>query len=136
MKFNEFRHSNAIRFRIRDGRYFIAKVECIPGIEKGIFAVINSEEDLTVIAKEGSMIRFLSRQGYYRIITFDLELPFGLSGFLSHVSSLLAKDEVPIFVLSSFSTDHILVREELLEKAVDVLRGDRMLPSGAPGNNK
>jgi hypothetical protein len=82
------------------------------------------------------MIRFLSRQGYYRIITFDLELPFGLSGFLSHVSSLLAKDEVPIFVLSSFSTDHILVREELLEKAVDVLRGDRMLPSGAPGNSK
>jgi hypothetical protein len=72
MKFNEFRHSNAIRFRIRDGRHLIAKVECIPGIEKGIFAVINNEEDLTVIVKEGSMIRCLSRQGYYRIITFAL----------------------------------------------------------------
>lgn len=57
----------------------------------------------------------------YRIITFEAILPFSLVGFLSKISTALAKKGVSILAISSFSTDHILVKEENLEKAREAL---------------
>jgi hypothetical protein len=45
-------------------------------------------------------------------------LPFGLIGFLARVSAALAKAGISICALSAYSTDHILVKAENLEKAL------------------
>jgi hypothetical protein len=37
-------------------------------------------------------------------------------------STLLANEDIPIFVISTYSTDQLLVREERLDKAVKVLQ--------------
>ncbi len=59
----------------------------------------------------------------WRLITFDLVLPFGLVGFLAAVTGALARDGVSIFALSAFSTDHILVRDFDLVRAEASLAG-------------
>jgi len=51
----------------------------------------------------------------FRLLTFDITLPFDTVGF---ISSALANANL---VFSSYSTDHILVRENYVERAVDVL---------------
>ncbi len=57
----------------------------------------------------------------FRLITFDIVLPFSFVGFLSEVSSILASEEIPIFAISAYSRDHILVKDEYIEKAISAL---------------
>ncbi|GAG62856.1 hypothetical protein ES703_55703 [subsurface metagenome] len=57
----------------------------------------------------------------WKILTFDMVLPFGLVGFLAKVSKVLADEKIPIFAISAYSTDHILVKEKDLARAEEKL---------------
>jgi hypothetical protein len=57
----------------------------------------------------------------WKILTFEAVLPFELTGFLAAVASVLAEKGIPIFALSAFSTDHILVKEEKLTQCLEAL---------------
>ena len=58
----------------------------------------------------------------WKILTFDMVLPFGLVGFLAKVSKVLADEKITIFAVSAYSTDHILVKEKDLIRAGEKLR--------------
>ena len=58
----------------------------------------------------------------WKILTFDMVLPFGLVGFLAKVSKVLADEKIPIFAISAYSTDHILVKEKDLARAEEKLK--------------
>ena len=58
------------------------------------------EEDIIEIEKD------------WKILTFDMVLPFELVGFLAKVSKVLADEKIPIFAISAYSTDHILIKEK------------------------
>ncbi len=58
----------------------------------------------------------------WKILTFDMILPFGLVGFLAKVSKVLADENIPIFAVSAYSTDHILVKEKDLARAKKKLK--------------
>jgi uncharacterized protein len=62
-------------------------------------------------------------QAPFRVISFDLELPNDLVGFLAVASRALAEAGVPILAICGYSKDHILVREEHLERALAALAG-------------
>ena len=50
------------------------------------------------------------------------ELEFSLIGILAGISKVLAEKKVGIFVVSTYNTDYVLVKEENFEKAVRALR--------------
>ena len=58
----------------------------------------------------------------WKILTFDMVLPFGLIGFLAKVSKVLADEKIAIFAISAYSTDHILVKEKDLARAEEKLK--------------
>jgi hypothetical protein len=58
----------------------------------------------------------------WKILTFDMVLPFELVGFLAKVSKVLADEKIPIFTISAYSTDHILVKEKDLTRAEEKLK--------------
>lgn len=60
-------------------------------------------------------------QAPFRVISFDLDLPNDLVGFLAVASRALAEAGVPILAICGYSKDHILVREEHLERALAAL---------------
>jgi hypothetical protein len=57
----------------------------------------------------------------WKILTFDMVLPFGLVGFMAKVSQALADEKISIFAISAYSTDHILVKEKDLNKTIKEL---------------
>ena len=48
-------------------------------------------------------------------------MPFELVGFIASVSKVLAERNISIFSISAFSTDHILVKDDLIDEAVNAL---------------
>jgi len=129
MKFEELRQKTNVKFIVSSSRYFIAKLKEVPEFSDRFFAIIKDDKEVTVVAKEGTKLKSTSEERFFRLITFDIVLPFSLTGFLSHVCTLLSSEEIPILAFSAYSTDHILVNEENLDKAVEALEKDRMVQS-------
>lgn len=90
----------------------------------GAFANIIDDNEITSIISEDkvSVKDIIDIEKGYRLISFDMVLPFDLVGFIANVSNALAKEKIPIFVISSYSTDHILVQEKYIEKAKNKLK--------------
>jgi hypothetical protein len=57
----------------------------------------------------------------FRLLTFDLEMDLEVVGFIAEVSRILAATGVPIFAISAFSRDHILVKQNDLATALRAL---------------
>lgn len=58
----------------------------------------------------------------FRLLSFDVELPFDIVGFMARVSGILAESEISILPISSFSRDHLLIRQEDLASALKAMR--------------
>jgi hypothetical protein len=127
MKFNDFREKVKIKFNVDKNRYIIAKLKEIPKFSDKIFAIIEDKNEVTAIFQEGADLQAISEEKFFKLITFDVKLPFDLTGFLSYVSTLLANENIPIFAISAYSTDHILVKEEYLYKTIEILKKDGMI---------
>jgi hypothetical protein len=127
VKFSEFRKKVSVKFSVDNNRYIIAKLKEIPKFSDEIFSIIRDENEVTVIAREGVELQFISEEKFFKLITFGVTLPFDLTDFLSHVSALLASKNIPILAISAYSTDHIFVREEDVDSAVEVLEKDGMV---------
>ena len=126
VKFGEFREKVRVNFSVDINRYIIAKLKEVPRFSDEIFSIIRDKNEVTVIAKEGLELQPVSEEKFFKLITFDVTLPFDLTGFLSHVSTLLASKDIPILAVSAYSTDHIFIREEDLDSTIEVLKKDGM----------
>lgn len=83
------------------------------------FANIMDGKEITVVIDQSKYNEedVVEIEKGWRILTFDVVLPSDLVGFLAEISRILAEEGVPIFVVSSYSTDHILVKERDVTKA-------------------
>jgi hypothetical protein len=89
----------------------------------GAFALIRDRNETTCIIEESKLRPqpCLGVEGDWRLLTFDMILPFGLVGFIAEVSTALAREGIGIMALSAYSTDHILVKNRDLEQAAAAL---------------
>ena len=88
------------------------------------FANIIDHNDITVIMDQTKVDEedVIEIQKGWKLLTFDMVLPFELVGFLATVSNAFAEEGIPIFAVSAYSTDHIFVKEKDLPKAKGKLR--------------
>lgn len=90
----------------------------------GAFAVIRDKNEITTVIDQFKVSSrdVIETDGGWKILTFDMVLPFELVGFLARVSKALADEKVSILAISAYSTDHILVKERDLPKSIEKLR--------------
>ena len=88
------------------------------------FANIIDKNETTVIIEQSKYNNedVIEIEKNWKILTFDMVLPFGLVGFLAKVSKVLVDEKIPIFAISAYSTDHILVKEKNLKRAKEKLK--------------
>jgi uncharacterized protein len=86
------------------------------------FSVTRTADELSIVCPEENVPEGISQEQGWRAL--KLEGPFELSmvGILASVAAPLAGAGVSIFVVSTFDTDYVLVRERQLDLAVYALR--------------
>lgn len=87
----------------------------------GAFAVIQDKNEITTIIEKRNLPAeevIDVDEDDWRIITFDMLLPMNLVGFIAKISGAIAEEKINILYVSSYSTDHLLVQEKDLGKAV------------------
>ena len=122
MEFDEMRKKMDISFVVDSRRFRILKLSGVPEFSDGIFSITKDRNEVTVVAsEEADLVETQDEEKYLRLLTIDAVLPFSLTGFLAHLSGVLAKEKIPIFVISTYSTDHIFVKEAFLDRAIEAL---------------
>jgi len=125
-----------LKFRLLPGPYAIVRLSSeapIPAwATKGEFtSVTRSPDELSIVCPRVDLPRDV--QSAHRWICLKLEGPFPFSQtgvLLSFIEPLSTKD-IPIFAISTYDTDYVLIQEEFAW-AVDVLReaGHELSPGG------
>ena len=92
-----------------------------------LFMVLRDEREVTLLLDEDDWkrirhsVRDAKIEAGFRLVTFDLELPWNVVGFLARLTEILAAAGISVGALSSFSRDHLLIKQDDLGKALRVL---------------
>ncbi len=93
------------------------------------FMIFKEKHETTLLLDEIDFIKIrdsietAKTEGNFRLLTFDIELDFSVVGFLAEISRILAAAGISIVALSSFSRDHILIKQNDLSDALKALSG-------------
>lgn len=86
-------------------------------------SIIRTEHELSVVAPAAGVPSHAKAERGWRALHVVGTLDFALTGVLAAITAPLAEAEIPVFALSTYDTDYVLVREAMLETALDALRG-------------
>ncbi len=110
-------------FKIEEGRFVYAKVSRAPSIENH-FMVSRDVDEITVVTKEENLLELNLKErnkDFYRLISLNVSIPFYSVGFLATVSQAIAKEGMNILIVSTYSKDYIMIKDDRLEDAKLIL---------------
>lgn len=88
----------------------------------GFLFVGKTDNELSVVCPTDAAPRgAAAREDGWRAMRVAGALDFGLTGILARLSSALADAGVPLFAVSTYDTDYILVRRDDLARALAAL---------------
>jgi uncharacterized protein len=91
-------------------------------VQSGHFwSATRSESELSVVCREEDVPTDASAERGWCALELAGPLDFSLSGVVAALVTPLAEAAVPIFVISTFETDYLFVRERDLERSVAAL---------------
>jgi uncharacterized protein len=94
----------------------------IPGWARGEFvSIARTHDELSIVCTQENVPAQTRCERDWRIVGIAGQLDFGLTGILASIAAPLAQARIPIFAVSTFDTDYILVRAHDLENAMNVL---------------
>ncbi|MBR6088867.1 MAG: ACT domain-containing protein, partial [Anaerolineaceae bacterium] len=91
-------------------------------LSKDFFFIGKTDEELSLVCKtEDTPENTVERDDGWQGFRIQGVLDFSLIGILSKISSILAENRIPIFAVSTWNTDYILVKRENFERALRIL---------------
>ena len=100
----------------------IASIEDIDYSGKFVFVGKTDNEISLVCETAHTPDKITAREDGWLGFRIEGQLDFSLIGILSKISSILEKNKIGIFAISTYDTDYILVKEQNYQKALEVLR--------------
>ncbi|MBA3710979.1 MAG: ACT domain-containing protein [Pyrinomonadaceae bacterium] len=93
------------------------------------FMLLRDAHEVTLLVEEEDWrpmrhaLRDARVEGGFRLLTLDTQLPWNVVGYLARVTEILAAEGITVGALSSFSRDHLLIKQDDLGTALRVLGG-------------
>jgi hypothetical protein len=91
------------------------------------FMIFRDQREVTMLLEDEDWrrirhaVRDAKIESGFRLVTLDVELPWHVVGYLAQVTQILAAAEISVGAFSSFSRDHLLIKQDDLGKALRVL---------------
>jgi len=110
----------------KDWSRLLEQPELSPRAES-VFMLLRDTRETTLLIEETDWramrhaVRDARVEGDFRLLTFDVELDWNVVGFLARVTEILAEANVTVGALSSFSRDHVLIKQDDLPRSLRAL---------------
>jgi uncharacterized protein len=111
---------------LRPGEYVLSRLpggSALPAVSSDAFISITSTPDeISLVTPAGQAPEGAKVDEGWRLLTVRGPLEFTLTGIMASLAGSLAAAGVPLFAVSTFDTDHILVKQSDVDRAVHALR--------------
>jgi len=115
-----------MRFTLLPGLYAVARLEpgaAIPAwSDRGAFVTVTrTAEELSIVIEETNVPDDVRAERGWRCLKLEGPIPFDTIGVAAQFTGALAAAGVSVFVVSTFDTDYVLVKEDALPRALEAL---------------
>lgn len=98
----------------------------IPNWAKGVFvSITRTTDELSIVCDQEEVPEAVKAERGWNCFRVGGKLDFSMVGVIAVLTTALAEADISVFVVSSFDTDFVIVREADVETAADVLRQAR-----------
>jgi uncharacterized protein len=121
-------HGNQqLKFRQLPGPYAIVRLALdapVPAwATRGDFtSITRTTDELSIVCPADNLPRDVDSPHHWICLKLEGPFPFSQTGVLLSFIEPLSKNEIPIFAISTYDTDYVLVPEEFSNAALDTLR--------------
>lgn len=98
--------------------------------ERVLVSVVSAADGVTIVCPTRFAVTSDAREDGWRVLSVRGPLDFALTGVMAALAGALAAAGVSLFAVSTFDTDHVLVKAKDLERAARALReaGHEVVP--------
>lgn len=119
------------------GRWAVCRLHAeaaVPAWAEGgsFFSATRTREELSIVCEEAAVPEGVRSEKGWAALRLHGPIPFGTTGVLASLTSPLAAAGISLFALSTFDTDYLLVKAEVLAEAVSLLRKSGFEVRGEP----
>ncbi len=101
----------------------LAPDAAIPSWPRGEFISISrSRDELSVVCAAASVPDEIRSEPDWRCVRVEGPIPFDVTGVAAALTAPLAAAEIALFLVSTFDTDYLLVKQDVYPRALEVLR--------------
>jgi hypothetical protein len=104
-------------------------------LHEGFVSITRTADELSIVCPEEAVPPDTQVEEDWRALVIPGPIPFEATGVMAALATPLANAGIPIFAISTFDTDYVLVRSQNLELALEVLGVKplrRRIKSGSP----
>ncbi len=88
---------------------------------RGFVSITRTQEELSIVSLQDSVPPNVTCRRDWRCLKVDGPLDFAQAGVLASLAGPLADAGIPVFVISTYDTDYLLVSEPQATRAADTL---------------
>jgi len=115
-----------MRLREITGEYAIARLDAgdaIPAWARGAFvSITRTHGELSIVCDESAMPEGVAADRLWRCLEIEGPIPLDKIGIAAAITTVLADAAVSVFLIATYDTDYVLVKEQKMERAVAALR--------------
>ena len=89
----------------------------------GFFCLAGSRDELSIVCEEHRVPEGIRVERGWVALKLEGPFPFSMTGVLASFLQPLAEEKIPIFAISTFDTDYVLIKRNDLERAAKALGG-------------
>ena len=87
------------------------------------YSITRSRNELSIVCLSKGVPENIRAECDWRALKVRGPLDFSLTGILAAVINPLSEAKIPIFAISTYDTDYLLIREDSLSQVVAILSG-------------
>ena len=91
------------------------------GQEGSLFCVVRTRDELSIVCDENRVPEGVRVEAGWVALKLEGRFAFSMTGVLAAFVQPLAEGNIPIFAISTFDTDYVLIKHEDVEQAVKAL---------------
>jgi hypothetical protein len=101
----------------------LAADAAVPAWVRGTFtSVTRTKDELSIICDDAAVPNDVRSERGWRALRVEGPIPFELTGVAAALIAPLAEAQISVFLLATYDTDYLLLKSEVFERAVEILR--------------
>jgi uncharacterized protein len=124
-----------LKFRLLPGRYAIVRLAADAAIPewatRGEFtSITRTADELSIVCPTANLPPYAHSAQRWIVLKLEGPFPFSQTGVLLSFIEPLSTKDIPVFAISTYDTDYVLIQEEF-SRAIDILcqAGHELVPA-------